>query len=135
MDTLQGIHSQASRGSATLGDLVRRTAFAQVPSRFYGVLQFCTPLAVQLWRAGWHRTAGCCLAASSFGLWALAQQRLEGHADTALPERTPTLRVRRGWQLARRIAAVVGSLTTLVLVAEAFAQLIAKLFNCPGCAG
>lgn len=132
---LEGIHARESNRSGTLGDLVRRLAFAQLPSRFYAVLQLCVPLAAQLWLAGWHRAAGWCFAASSFGVWALAQQRLEGHADAVAPDQTPAVRLRRGWQFVRRTAAVLGSLSALVLLAEAFAQLMARVFNCPGCAG
>jgi len=135
VNMLEGIRSRESSRAGTLGDLLRRVAFAQLPSRFYGLLQLCVPLAGQLWLAGWHRSAGWCLAASSFGLWALAQQRLEGHADATAPDGTLAVRFRRGWQLLRRAAAVVGSLTALVLFAEAFAQLMATVFNCPGCAG
>lgn len=135
MNTLEANHSRASSGSATLGDLLFRVAFAQLPSRFYGLLQLCMPVAIQFWTAGWHRTAGWFFAASSFGLWALAQQRLAGHADAGATERTPTARWRRVWQIIWRGSAVVASLTTFVLVGEAFAQLMARVFNCPGCAG
>lgn len=135
VNTIEGIHSPASSGNATLGDLLRRVAFAQLPRRFYRLLQLCMPAAVQLWRDGWRRTALWFFAASMFGLWALAQQRLEGHADEGVLMRMPQVRFPRAWQLLRRGAAVLGSVTTLVLAAEAFTQLMATVFNCPGCAG
>src|SRR5437868_6516107 len=46
---------------STLGDLLRRMAYAQLPSRFYSVLQICAPLAVEAWLRGWHRSAGALL--------------------------------------------------------------------------
>src|SRR5262245_9272738 len=52
----------------TLPELLKRVAYAEVPSRFYAVLQVCAPFAVQFWAWGWHRTAGWLGVASVFGL-------------------------------------------------------------------
>jgi hypothetical protein len=118
----------------TLGDLSRRTAFAQLPSRFHLGLQLCAPLAIQLWHGGWHRTAGWLLVVSSFSLWAIAQQRLHGHADD-LSFNPPSPSATRRWHFVRRTAAGVGLLIGGILAAEAFTQLMAVVFKCPGCAG
>jgi hypothetical protein len=93
------------------------------------------PLAFQLWSWGWHRTAGWLAVASAFGVWALAQQRLEGHAEADDAQLSATSPLRQAWRVARRVAAVGGSLITLALLLEGFTQLMAIVFKCPGCAG
>lgn len=118
----------------TLYALFRRLAHVELPSRFAALLQLCAPLAIQCWTAGWHRTAGWLGVASMFGIWALAQQRLVGHSDELVPA-TVSSRSQRRWRRLRSGAAVIGSIATLVLVLEAFAQVMAGVFKCPGCAG
>lgn len=124
----------AQRHDPTLGALLQKIAYAEVPSRFYTVLQACAPLAIQAWLLGWHRTAGWLLAAGLFGLWGLAQQEVEGYADlldTPARARATT----RLWRLVRGSAAVAGTLLTLLLVLEGFARILSGVFRCPGCAG
>jgi hypothetical protein len=126
----------AATDQETLGAILRRFAYSQVPSRFYASLQLCAPMAIQAWVSGWHRTAGWCVAASLFGLWGIAQQRVagysdespqSGHADMASP--------RRSWRFVRRFAAATGIGLGVLLASEAFIQFLAHVFNCPGCAG
>jgi hypothetical protein len=117
---------------ATLDVLLRRFAFAQLPSRFYSLLQVSAPLAVQAWTFGWHRTAGWMFALGAFGVWAIAQQRIQGHADL-LAETAPE--PSRMWRVLRRTAAIAAGLTAGALVAEGFVQILSLIFNCPGCAG
>lgn len=118
----------------TLAALLRRLAHTQVPARFAMALQLCAPLAVQCWSWGWHRTAGWLAVASAFGLWGLAQQRLDGYADEVDRPATSIGR-RRAWRSLRATAAVIGSTAAVALVLEGFAQIMAGLFGCPGCAG
>lgn len=117
---------------ATLDVLLRRFAFAQLPSRFYSLLQVSAPLAIQAWTLGWHRTAGWLFTLAAFGIWAIAQQRLQGHADL-LAETAPE--PSRMWRVLRRTAAIVTGLSAGLLLAEGFVQIMARIFNCPGCAG
>src|SRR5438105_10970016 len=118
----------------TLGALMRRVVGAEVPTRFYALLQVSLPLAWQCWTWGWRRSAGWLLVASAFGIWALAQQRIDGYVDDGL-----VVPIRKGWSSAWRtlrvVAAAIGCLTTLALVLEGFAQLMAGVFKCPGCSG
>jgi hypothetical protein len=125
------IAQQAPR-DATLDVLLRRFAFAQLPSRFYSLLQVSAPLAIQAWQLGWHRTAGWLFALATFGVWALAQQRLQGHADLLTETAPPPSRM---WRVLRRTAAIVTGLSVGLLAAEGFVQIMALIFNCPGCAG
>lgn len=122
-------------GEPTLGSLLQRAAFAQLPARFYELLQLSLPFAFQFWTWGWYRTAGWFVVASSFGVWGLAQQELEGYADADGLPRPPSRISRRIWRLARGVAATLGSLVTLGLLLEGFAQLMAGVFKCPGCSG
>ena len=135
MKTIDDDQWAESTSRATLGEILRRAAYAQLPSRFYGVLQLCVPLAVQFWTWGWRRTAGWLVVASTFGIWALAQQQIDGYADAgdAIPLSSP----RRGavWGVAGRVGGVVGSLAALALLLEGFAQVMAVVFKCPGCSG
>lgn len=117
----------------TLGDIFRRTAYAQLPSRFHQGVQLLVPLAVQLAMAGWYRTAGWLLVASAFSLWAIAQQRLTGYVDAYPPDLAPA--AQRWWGRLRKVTAGAGMLLATILVAETFAQFLAGIFGCPGCAG
>lgn len=119
----------------SLSDLFKRLAYVQLPSRFHTATQLGFPLAYQLWSWGWHRTAGWLAAIALFSLWALAEQHLTGRADSEVhpvPESSKRL---AGWRLVRGVSATAGSLITLTLVLEAFAQLLSHAFKCPGCAG
>lgn len=131
--TNEAPHTQP-RHDPTLGALLQKVAYAEVPSRFYAVLQACAPLTVQAWMLGWHRTAGWLLAASLFGLWGLAQQAVEGYADLVdAPRRArATTRV---WRFVRGGAAVAGVMLALLLFLESFARILSGVFHCPGCAG
>jgi len=135
MKTIDTVRLADSTSRATLGEILRRAVYAQLPSRFYGTLQLSMPLAAQFWIWGWRRTAGWLVVASAFGIWALGQQQIDGYADAAdfapLAGRIPSL----VWRLVRRVGAVVGSLTALVLLLEGFAQVMAIVFKCPGCSG
>lgn len=124
----------ASRNE-TLGDILRRTSYVQLPSRFYGVLQLCAPLSIQLWLAGSHRAAGWLFAASAFGAWALAQQHINGHAEEFPPVAERDASTSRGWRFLRATSAVIGGGVTLALLGDAFIRLMAIVFHCPGCAG
>ena len=124
-----------ARTNDTLGDILRRAAYAQLPGRFYGVLQLCAPLSVQLWLTGSHRIAGWLFAASAFGAWALAQQHINGYADEFPPLAEQDVPVSRGWRVLRGASAAIGSAAALALLGDAFIRLMATLFHCPGCAG
>lgn len=119
----------------SLSDLLRRFAYAQLPSRFHTIAQLGFPLAYQLWSWGWHRTAGWLTALALFSLWALAEQHLTGRADSEVHPVSGESRGRAAWRFLRRASAAAGSLLSLTLILEAFAQIMASVFKCPGCAG
>jgi len=135
MKTLEDVQQSESRSGATLDEILRRSVYAQLPSRFYGMLQLCLPLAAQCWSWGWHRTAGWLMVASAFGLWALAQQQIDGYADAGDDRPLNGPRLGMAWRGARRMGGLVGSLTALALLLEGFAQVMAVVFKCPGCSG
>lgn len=122
----------ASAPDVTLAHYLRRLAFAQMPTSFYSMLQLSAPLAVQAWMAGWHRMGGLLFAVSCFGLWAIAEQRIAAYANVPVANLT---RPSRRWTALRRSAAALGALSAGLVLAEAFAQFLATIFNCPGCAG
>lgn len=132
METTRSLNAGRS-SEETLGTLARRAVAAQLPSRFYAVLQICFPFAIQAWSWGWHRTAGWLTAASLFGLWAIFQQHLEGYFDDGVD--VPPRATARGVKILRAVAASTGTVLVLGLTLEAFAQLMAVLFKCPGCSG
>jgi hypothetical protein len=119
----------------SLGELFQRLAYVQLPSRFVFLLQLCGPLAVQVWLAGWYRTAGWLFASCTLGVWALAQQHLASFAEAYPPATGESVPHSGFWSAVRRVAATVGTLTTLALAGEAFMQIMAVVFKCPGCAG
>src|SRR5215211_6470133 len=81
MNIINEAQGTGSISDPTLGAILQQAAYAQLPSRFYALLQACMPLAVQCWSWGWHRTAGWLVVLSAFGIWALAQQQIEGYED------------------------------------------------------
>jgi hypothetical protein len=105
--------SEASRPDATahhsLGDLARRFAYEQLPSRFHTLAQLGFPLAFQLWTWGWHRTAGWFTTLALFSLWALAEQHLTGRADSEIQEISGNRRQQTAWSLLRRVSAGAGT--------------------------
>jgi hypothetical protein len=136
MSSIEPVAEAKPASESTLGELLERTAYAQLPSRFYATLQLCLPLAYQCWTWGWHRTAGWLTVLSAFGLWALARQKTHGHADDVGEVAVvPSPKSQRLWRVVRGFAATGGSIATLMLVLEAFAQILARVFQCPGCAG
>lgn len=128
------VQQQTAASELTLPELLKRVAYAEVPARFYVVLQVCVPFAVQFWTWGWHRTAGWLGVASVFGVWALAQQRIIGYADDGATH-PPAFSRRRLWRFIRDTAAAAGSIGALLLALEAFVQVMAGVFKCPGCSG
>ncbi|HEY9225643.1 MAG TPA: hypothetical protein VIP11_03280 [Gemmatimonadaceae bacterium] len=131
--------SEAPRPSGiandSLSDLLRRLAYAQLPGRFHTLVQLGLPLAYQLWSWGWPRTAGWLTALALFSLWALAEQRLTGRADSEVIPVSSDPKRGKAWRLVRRVTATGSSILALSLLLEAFAQLMATVFKCPGCAG
>ena len=119
----------------SLGDLARRLAYEQLPSRFHTLAQLGFPLAYQLWTWGWHRTAGWFATLALFSLWALAEQHLTGRADSEIREMLGKPSQRTAWSLLRRASAGAGTLLAITLALEAFARLMSHAFGCPGCAG
>ena len=119
----------------SLSDLFKRLAYVQLPSRFHSVAQLGFPLAYQLWSWGWHRTAGWLTVIALFSLWALAEQHLTGRADSEIHPVAKNSTKLAGWRLVRGLSATAGSLITLTLVLEGFAQILSHAFKCPGCAG
>jgi hypothetical protein len=119
----------------SLTDLLRRLAYAQLPSRFHSVAQLGFPLAYQLWSWGWHRSAGWLTAIALFSLWALAEQHLTGRADSEIHPVAENSKRLAGWRFLRSMSATTGFLITLTLILEGFAQILSSAFNCPGCAG
>ena len=119
----------------SLGDLFRRVAYAQLPSRFHALAQLGFPLAYQCWTWGWPRTAGWLTALALFSLWALAEQHLTGRADSDLYACPTNPRALSCWRLLRGLAGATGSLLVLALLLEAFARAMAVVFKCPGCSG
>ncbi len=119
----------------SLSDIFKRLAYVQLPSRFHTVAQLGFPLAYQMWNWGWHRTAGWLTVIALFSLWALAEQHLTGRADSEIHPVAKNSTNLTGWRLVRGLSATAGSLITLTLVLEGFAQLLSHAFKCPGCAG
>jgi len=130
---------EAARASGTahssLSDLLRRFAYAQLPSRFHTLAQLGFPLAYQAWSWGWHRTAGWLTTLALFSLWALAEQHVTGRADSEVRAVADSSAKETAWKVVRRVSATAGSLLVLTLSLEAFAQFMAHAFKCPGCAG
>lgn len=131
--------SEAPRSSgiahSSLSDLLRRFAYAQLPSRFHTLAQLGFPLAYQAWSWGWQRTAGWLTTLALFSLWALAEQHLAGRADSEVRVVADSSARGTAWRILRRVSAAAGSLLVLTLSLEAFAQIMAHAFKCPGCAG
>ena len=111
----------------TLGNALRAVADAQMPARFYQILQVALPGAYQLWGLGWHRSAAMCLAVSAFGVWALCEQQ-----RTTLEPPTRAAMVIVG---VRRLAGTVAAVAVGGLAVQAFIGLMGIVFRCPGCAG
>jgi hypothetical protein len=119
----------------SLSDISHRFAYEQLPSRFHTAAQLALPLSYQLWTWGWHRSAGWLTALALFSLWALAEQHLTGHADSNPDAIARNSKGRSAWRVLRRVSVTAGSLVTIGLVLEAFAQIMSHAFKCPGCAG
>jgi len=128
------IRQSTVAGELTLPELLKRVAYAEVPARFYAVLQVCAPFAVQFWVWGWHRTAGWLGVASVFGLWALAQQRMTGYSDDGAPQ-PPASSGRRLWRFIRGAAAAVATSGAAILALEALLRIMQGVVKCAGCAG
>lgn len=133
--TSDGVKPFVMTGARTLPEILQDTAYTRLPSTFHWLLQAGLPLAFQLWTWGWHRAAGWLVVTSAFSVWALAQQRLEGYADDSSIRPPVIASLARTWRIARGLGALVGSSFALALLLEAFAQLMAAVFKCPGCAG
>ena len=99
------------------------------------VAQLGFPLAYQLWTWGWPRTAGWLVVLALFSLWGLAEQELTGLADSEVYPVAGERAGRAGWRLLHRVSEIAGSVLALALILEAFVQLMAGAFNCPGCSG
>src|SRR5262245_56933103 len=128
------VQQPTAASELTLPELLKRVAYAEVPARFYIVLQVCVPFAVQFWAWGWHRTAGWLGVASEFGVWALAQQRIIGYSDDGAIQ-PPASPGRRLWRFIRGAAAAAATIGTVILSLEADLQIMQGVFKCPGCAG
>ena len=111
----------------TLDALLKAIAAAQMPSRFYQLLHFAIPWAIQLWAWGWYRAAGWMFALGFFAAWALCEKR---RASAVLTDWRDTLN--SGFRI---LSAVLAGLTSAVLLVEGFVQLLKIMFSCPGCAG
>ena len=135
MTTIPEVSRPTDTAQVSLGDLARRLAYEQLPSRFHTLAQLGFPLAYQLWGWGWHRTAGWFTTLALFSLWALAEQHITGHADAEVTEVSSNPNRRAAWRILRRASAGAGTLLALTLVLEAFAQFLTHAFQCPGCAG
>lgn len=135
MTTISEVPRPHDIGHDSLSDLLRRVAYAQLPSRFHTAAQLGFPLAYQLWSWGWPRAAGWAATLALFSLWALAEQQLTGRADSDLYPVACETKERAAWRFFRRVSATGGSLLALALLLEAFARIMSGAFRCPGCAG
>ena len=133
--TVSDVSDRSGIAHDSLSDLLRRLAYAQLPSRFHTLAQLGFPLAYQLWTWGWPRTAGWLGVLALFSLWALAEQRLTGRADSEIQPVSSHAKARGAWHLVRRLSATAGSVLAFTLLLEAFVQIMASVFKCPGCAG
>jgi hypothetical protein len=116
----------------TLGALLRDVARAELPARFYQLLQLALPLAVQAWIAGWPRIAGWLVVISAYGIWALCEQRIEEDSEPEVGEPRPSpmwVRALRKW------AGAIAVLMAAALVLEGFLHLLSIGFACGRCAG
>ena len=116
---------------ATLLAELHDVAVRHVPARFYQVLQLALPAAISLWTVGWRRSAAAMIVVGAFGVWALCEQRLDATSDADMGDPPPS----RWLPFVHRSAAVVASLTALLLALELFIRLMTKVAACPGCAG
>ena len=119
----------------TLGNLLRETAYARMPARFYWLLQTCVPWALQAWMWGWPRTAGWLGVASIFGLWAIAEQHIEGYAEAMDSVESGSSTHLQMWRAVRAGTAFVGIVGGGFILVDLFLQLLSAAFKCPGCAG
>lgn len=119
--------TEALQPEPTLANTLRAVADAEMPARFYQVLQLALPSAYQLWGFGWHRSATLMVAVSAFGVWALCEQQ-----RTSLENGARTARMVGG---VRRLAGAIATLTLCGLALETFLRLMGIVFRCPGCAG
>jgi hypothetical protein len=118
----------------TLANLLRASAFAHLPARFYQLLQLALPFAAQAWYLGFPRTAGWLLVVSLFGIWALFEQRADRDAVAAdvyaiQPRHT------RWVSAARRLSGFAAGALAGGLIVEGVLRLFSIVFKCPGCAG
>jgi hypothetical protein len=119
--------SQRTHDEPTLITGLRAVAHAELPARFYLVLQLSLPWIYQFWIWGCPRLAAWMLAVSAFGAWALCEQRRE---DTTVATRA------RAWLAgARRFSGALAALTAGALATDAFIKLLGVVFSCGGCAG
>ncbi len=125
------IARDAPRDEATLSAALHSLALSHLPSQFYLGLQLALPAAVQFWAWGWHRSAGCMVVASAFGIWALGEQALDQAGDTTMGNGPPG-------RLARAVhwtsGLVAGGLTAVLLL-DLVLRFLGVVFKCPGCAG
>jgi len=120
----------------TLGRALRSIAGAQLPTRFYQILQLGLPAAAQFWIWGMVRTSGWAVVIAAFGAWALFEQRLQAEAMFSddipnLGQPAPHRWVRTG----RAISAALGAVLALGLTLELFARVVNPVLQCLGCAG
>jgi hypothetical protein len=119
----------------TLGNLLRESVRARLPERFYWLLQTCVPWAMQFWAWGWLRTAGWLGVASLYGLWAIAEKRIErGSEPRPSWDSSPPIRVGL-WRAVRAVAGFAGVAAAAALLVDLFLQLLTVGFNCARCAG
>ncbi len=118
----------------TLGTALRSLAAAQLPSRFYQILQLGLPAAVQFWMWGMWRTSGCAVALGAFGAWALFEQRIQAESmvlDLHSGQHPPHRWLRAG----RATAGIISALLAVGLTLELFARVVNPILRCLGCAG
>jgi hypothetical protein len=96
------------------------------------------PWSVQFLLWGWRRSAALMVVLSTFGLWALCEQALDGgHAIAAdaghaiAPRSLKRTLLRAG----RRVAGFVAGATATMLLFELFVRVMFAVIRCPGCAG
>jgi hypothetical protein len=92
--------------------VLRQAVRAELPARFYQLLQLAVPFAVQFALGGRWRWAAWGAATSAFGIWGLCVQRHDHGADA-------------GWRLqALRVCRVacgtLAAVVALALMLEAF---------------
>lgn len=101
----------------TLGGMLRSVARAELPARYYQLLQLAFPLAGEFVALHWWRPAGWAFAVGAFGAWALVEQYLQREMEFGTQRHAVA-------RAARAVAGLAAGGTALLLALELFLRLL-----------